>query len=107
MNELSKLSVNTNYVSITIERDNGSRQFCYFTVEELITLYNHCPANERTFYELILPTNLVKTFIDFEYNIDDNFDIQNHHVGIICCLKLFHHVLNFSDGTCFNNENLY
>ncbi|CAF5071014.1 unnamed protein product, partial [Rotaria magnacalcarata] len=36
---------------ISIENDSNSRQFCYLTLDELISLYRYCPVIERTLYE--------------------------------------------------------
>ncbi|CAF3863308.1 unnamed protein product, partial [Rotaria sp. Silwood1] len=95
---------------------NTNILFCHFhfaknimknvkKLQELITLYNHCPPNERTLYEMIFPINLVKTYIDFEYYIDNNLDINDHHIGAKCFIKILHYVLNFFDHKHHENEN--
>ena len=88
---------NKNNICISIERENKCRQYCSLTMEQLIILYQNCPLIERTLYESIPPTKLVKAFIDFEYSMDNNLDIQNHYVGPICCLKILYHLLNSLD----------
>lgn len=103
--QISQISNNESYISIAIEKIDGSRQFCYLTLDEFISIYHQCPLNERSIYELIFPTNTVKTYIDFEYYIDQNLDIQDHHIGMICCLKIFYYILNFSNNIPSENWN--
>ncbi|CAF1335680.1 unnamed protein product, partial [Rotaria sordida] len=52
-------------------------------MDELIMLYRNIPVNQRYLYELILPTNKIKAYIDFEYYINNNPEIQNHSIGPI------------------------
>ncbi|CAF5003380.1 unnamed protein product, partial [Rotaria sp. Silwood1] len=105
LNQLPEKIIKPNYIFVSIEKDNKTRQFFYCIIEELITLYNHCPPNERTLYEMIFPINLVKTYIDFEYYIDNNLDINDHHIGAKCFIKILHYVLNFFDHKHHENEN--
>jgi len=98
MEQLAKLNVETDLIFISIEKESKSREFSYFTMKELITLYKYCPKHERTLYELILPTNQVKAYIDFEYYIYSNLDIQDQYIGPTSCLKLLHYLLNGVDN---------
>ncbi|CAF4099861.1 unnamed protein product [Adineta steineri] len=95
----------TYIINANIENNNKNRQFFYCTINELITLYKHCPPLERTLYEIIFPTSLIKTYIDFEYYIDNNVDIKNQSIGATSCLKILYHVLNFFDTTYVKAEN--
>ena len=103
--QITKIRNNEKYISIAMEKINGSRQYCYLTLDEFISVYHQCLLNERSIYELILPTNTAKTYIDFEYYIDQNLDIQNHHIGMICCLKIFYYILNISNNIPSENCN--
>ena len=101
--QLSETNNDTISISVAIEKSNGTRQFCFFSLDELLSLCHKTPLNERAFYEIIFPTNITKAYIDFEYRIENNLDIQDHHVGIMCCLKLLYSVLNFSDHLSSQN----
>jgi hypothetical protein len=102
-NQLFEQNDNKERIHISIEKENKSRQYCSLTIEQLKTLYQHCPVLQRTLYESIPPTKFVKTYIDFEYYINNNLDIQNHHIAPICCLKIFYYLLNVSDYSNTNN----
>src|SRR5947208_1127151 len=67
-------------IYISIEKENKSRQFCSLTIEELITLFQCCSVTDRTLYESISPNKSVKLYVDFEYLIDKNLDIQDHYI---------------------------
>jgi hypothetical protein len=92
---------------ISIEKDNTSREFCYFTLEELIILYQQCPAFERSLYEILIPTNQVKVYVDFEYYTDNNVDIKNAHIGPICFLKILYHLFNSEQTVNFKTTNYF
>lgn len=98
-NQLSEEDNTKKHIHISIEKENKSRQYCSLTIEQLITLYEYCPVTQRTLYESIPTTKPVKTYLDFEYYIDNNRDIQNHHVAPICCLKILYYLLNVPDNT--------
>ncbi|CAF3693464.1 unnamed protein product, partial [Rotaria socialis] len=104
-NQLPEQIIKSNYIFLSIENDNKTRQFFYSTLEELITIYNQCPRNERSLYEIIFPTNIVKTYIDFEYYIDNNLDINDHCIGANCFLKILHYTLNGFNHKEDLNEN--
>ena len=87
----------SNSIYIGIEKANKTRQFCCCTLLELISLYNHCSAYERSLYEIIFPTNLVKAYIDFEYDVHNNNDIEQRYTGIACSLKILYYALNLFD----------
>ncbi len=84
-------------ICISIEKTNKSRQFCSLTFEQLNTLYQYCPVAQRSLYESISPNTPVKTYIDFEYYINNNLDIQDHYIGLRCCLRALYYLLNYSD----------
>ncbi len=86
-----------NYICISIETDNNSRRFCYLTLDELINVYRSCPVYERSLYELICAEQHVKAYIDYEYYITCNPDIIDSRIGPICCLKIFHLLLDFDE----------
>ncbi|CAF2094910.1 unnamed protein product [Rotaria magnacalcarata] len=90
---------------IRFETDNNHRQFSYFTIDELIILYQHSNVIERSLYELMTPVNQVKACIDFEYYIDNNLDIKNSHIGPICLLNIFYFLLNFLDHNNQHNND--
>ncbi|CAF2042231.1 unnamed protein product [Rotaria magnacalcarata] len=94
---------------ISIENDSNSRQFCYLTLDELISLYRYCPVIERTLYEVIISTNLVKIYIDFEYYINNNKHIKESHIGPQTCLKIFQYFFNIGkniNSQTTNSTNL-
>ena len=64
MDQLSKQNLK-NIACISIETDNSHRLFSYFTIDELIILYQHSNVVERSLYELMTPVNQVKAYIDF------------------------------------------
>ncbi|CAF5018652.1 unnamed protein product, partial [Rotaria sp. Silwood1] len=98
-NEPSDRNNITNDICISIEKENKSRQFCRLTIEQLITLFEHCPVSDRTLYEVISLSKPVKTYIDYEYFIDKNLDIENHYIGPISCLKILYYFLNIPNDT--------
>lgn len=98
-NQLDQQSIHKNDIFLSIEKENKSRQFCCLSIEELLTLFECCPVTERTLYESISQNKTVRTYIDFEYLIDNNLDVQNHYIGPMCCLKVLHYFLNGLDDT--------
>ncbi|CAF1581512.1 unnamed protein product [Rotaria magnacalcarata] len=74
-------------------------------MEELIILYKNTTGIDRNLYEIIIATNPVKAYIDFEYYVDNNLEMQNHYIGSNCCLKIFHYLLNFTHHTHYQSEN--
>ena len=105
IDQLPEQNNNKDYIFVSIEKNNGCREFCYFTIKELIFFYEHCPSVERSLYEIIFPANIIKSYVDFEYYIDNNRDIQNHFIGPNCCLKILHYLLNCLDNTHREKEN--
>jgi len=105
--QLLEQNNNKKNIHISIEKEKKSRQYCSLTVEQLLTLYQYCPIIERTLYELIPPTKPVKTFIDFEYYINNNLDIENHHISPISCLKILYYLLNVLDDFQTNTIETY
>lgn len=101
-NNLSKQDVENIYICISAEKENGSRIFCYVTFDELIILYQCCPLTERFLYELINETKQVKSYIDFEYYINNNNDITNPYIGPNTCLKILYSLFKEQNDT--NNE---
>ena len=95
-NQLLQQNNNKKRIHLSIEKENKSRQYCSLAIEQLVILYEYCPITQRTLYESIPPTNYVKTYIDFEYYIDNNLDIENHHIAPLCCLKILYYLLNAS-----------
>ncbi|CAF1274921.1 unnamed protein product [Rotaria sordida] len=93
-NEPSDQNNITNDICISIEKENKSRQFCRLTIEQLTTLFEHCPVSDRTLYEVISLSKPVKAYIDYEYFIDKNLDIENHYIGPISSLKILYYFLN-------------
>ena len=101
INQLSDRSIKKSYIFVSIEKQNETRAFCYFTTEKLIILYSHCPSGERALYEIILPTNITKTYVDFEHYIDNNVDIKDQYIEATCFLKILHYIIN-----CFGNSTI-
>ena len=87
-NRITQQTEDKTRIYISIEKENKSRQFCFLTFEQLHTLHQYCPVHERSLYESILPNTPVKTYIDFEYCLNNNFDIQDHYIGLRCCLRV-------------------
>jgi hypothetical protein len=98
MDQLSNQNSRNTHINISIEKDNNTRQFCYLTIDELILLYQHSSVIQRSLYELITPEKLVKAYIDFEYYIDYNRDIENCHIGANCILKILYYLLNLHEN---------
>jgi hypothetical protein len=102
---VSNQNLDNSYIYLSIEKDNNSREFCYLMIDELVTLYQECPMLERSLYEIIISTNEVKVYIDFEYYTITNLDIKSSHIGPNCILKIFYHLLNFHRNTDLNTTN--
>ena len=85
-------------ICLSIEKKRKNRQYCCLTIDQITKLYDYCPVSERTLYESISPSKLVKAFIDFEYYGDNNSDMKDHCIGPNCCLKILYYLLN-------NHEN--
>ncbi|CAF1677678.1 unnamed protein product [Rotaria magnacalcarata] len=102
---LSQQNLEKSHIYITIEKDNGGRQFTYLTHDQLITLYEHCPVMERSLYELIFSENQVKLYIDFEYYTNNNADIENSHIGSNCCLKILYYLFNMQINDVDKNND--
>ncbi|CAM2729007.1 unnamed protein product [Rotaria socialis] len=98
-NQLLQQNIDKNDIFLSIEKENKSRQFCCLSIEELLRLFECCPTTERTLYESISINKPVRTYIDFEYLIDKNLNIQNHYIGPMCCLKVLYYFLNAPDDT--------
>ncbi|CAM4824241.1 unnamed protein product [Rotaria magnacalcarata] len=66
----------------------------------IIDLWNVSACDSRT-------NNVceVKTYIDFEYYIENNHDINNHFIGTNCLLKILHLSLNFSYHQFCQSQN--
>ena len=48
---------------------------------------------------------MTKTYVDFEYYIDNNVDIKDQYIGATCFLKILHYILNCFGGINFENNN--
>ena len=48
---------------------------------------------------------MTKTYVDFEYYIDNNVDIKDQYIGATCLLKILHYILNCFGGINFVNNN--
>jgi len=103
-NILSNKNESNECICIGIEKDNHSRIFCYLTLNELIKLSENCSLTERSFDEVISPNMRVKVYIDFEYYIDVNTDIQNSFTGISTCLKILHLLFNSNKNPGHENR---
>ncbi len=104
INQLLNQNLN-NHICISIAKDNDSRLFTYVTIDELIILYQHSSVVQRSLYELITPGTQVKTYIDFEYYINNNLDIQDSRIGASCFLKILYYFLNFQDNNIYEKNN--
>ncbi|CAF1292374.1 unnamed protein product [Rotaria sordida] len=91
-------NVKNTHICISIQNDNDTREFCYLTIDELTQLFQQTPVIERCLYEVIFPTNQVKTYIDFEYYITNNLDIESPYIGARCFLKILYNLLNFQQN---------
>ena len=92
-------------ICISIENQNKTRQFCCLTIDELTTLLGSCPVTNRALYECISSNRFVKTYVDFEYLIAQNLDIQDHCIGPTSCLKILYYFPNVPDDTINTIEN--
>ena len=99
LNQLLEQNNEKNDICISIENENKSRQFCCLTIQQSIRLFDSCPVPNRTLYECISSNKLVKAYIDFEYLIDKNRNIQNHYLGPVSCLRILYYFLNSTDNT--------
>jgi hypothetical protein len=104
INQLLNQNLN-NHICISIAKDNDSRLFTYVNIDELIILYQHSSVVQRSLYELITPGTQVKTYIDFEYYINNNLDIQDSRIGASCFLKILYYFLNFQDNNIYEKNN--
>ena len=94
-----------NDICIGIETDNHTRRFCYLTMSELICLFQHCPTHERCLYELIPPESVVKAYIDFEYYVNYNPDLEESRIGPKCVLKMIHLLFNLHEQINYESQD--
>jgi hypothetical protein len=78
---------------MSIEKQESKREYCAVTINELEFLYQHWPRQNRSFYECITEASLVKTYIDFEYPVENNSSVD-HHIALLCILKMMYFSLN-------------
>lgn len=99
--------INNTHICLSIQNNYDTREFCYVTLDELTKLFKEIPLIERCLYELIFPTKQVKTYIDFEYYIENNADIKNPYIGPTCFIKILYNLLNFQQSMdCKTNDNM-
>lgn len=92
-------------IYISVEKNNKSREFCFLTLDQLNILFDYCPVNERTLYESI-PGNIhLKLYLDYEYYIANNLEIQDHDIGLRSCLRIFDFLLNSQHDNQTEIEN--
>ena len=48
---------------------------------------------------------MTKTYVDFEYYIDNNVDIKDQYIGHIFFLKILHYIQSCFGGINFENNN--
>ena len=94
VHHLSKNNMQNSDLCISIEKDNHSRKFCHFMLDELIIVYQQSTPSERSLYEVTSETRRVKLYIDYEYNINNNIGINSSRTGPNCCLKFFQYLLH-------------
>jgi hypothetical protein len=104
-NYLIQQNDNKNRVFLSIEKDNKLRLFCSLSIEQLNILYKYCPITQRTLYESIPPASLVKAYVDFEYYVNNNDDLEDHNIAPRCCLKILYHVLHLVNHQMYLIEN--
>jgi hypothetical protein len=86
-------SENKNKILLSIEKSNHTREFCQVTLDELELLYVLYPKANRSFYECIPETSTIKTYIDFEYLLQNNSSVD-HARAVSSCLKILFFCLN-------------
>ena len=109
LNELLRLISMTDAkerIILSIEKINHGREYCQMTLSELEFLYLLAPRINRSFYECIHQTHVVKVYIDFEYLLENNLAVD-HHRAIITCLKiLLFYLKKSTDSNIIPNMDL-
>ena len=91
---------------LSIETSNRSRRFSNFSLFELCTLFANTIESERSLYEIIPLSKSVKLYIDFEYLICFNDDIQDHASGLRSILKILYSVFYSKDISTDSEEEV-
>lgn len=97
-----KRSLLNNEYRISIELKNHRRQYTCLTFENLLTLIQSVPIEERCFYEHISNDDSVKFYIDYEYNKNEfntKIDVEK---ALLTITKLFLDNIRILS----NNENI-
>ena len=99
-NLINSLSTNKSdkYILLSIEKRNHGREYCQLTLSELELIYVLVPKVNRCLYEIIREKDVIKAYIDFEYQIINNLTVD-YNKAITSCLKiLFYHLKNSFDS---------
>ena len=90
----SEFTVDNLSLTISFENNTRSRQFCHIIFEDLCMIFQRTRALERYLYEVISPFKPVKIYVDYEYLVMHNLDIQDHFIGPRCLLKVLYWLLS-------------
>ena len=99
------VEVNTNdNISLSFETSIQCRIFCNFGFSELCYWFQQTNESDRSLYEIIPPSKPVKLYIDFEYYLSVNHEIENHATGLKCILKVLQPIFNPNNVLYVSNE---
>lgn len=97
---------NTDYIHLSIERNEQCRQFFSTSIDELSHLFAESTHLQRPLYEVVRSTRRVKPYLDFEYNTTSNPDLLDPSIGLRCVLKIFKNLLHQDSIDPLTNDKL-
>lgn len=94
------------YIYLSIEINEQSRQFFFSSVDDLCVLFQRSTNLQRPLYEIIKSTRIIKPYIDFEYNIGTNPDLIDYSIGLRCTLKILRNLFHLHSINSISQQNL-
>ena len=105
INHEPSCEVNTDdNIWLSFETSIHCRKFCTFDFSELCYWFQQTSQLDRSLYEVIPPSKMVKLYIDFEYYSAPNHEIDNHTTGLKCILKVLQYLFNPNNILYICNE---
>lgn len=102
---LSEVDSNDN-IWLSFETSIECRKFSSFGFSELCHWFQQTIESDRSLYEVISPSKPVKLYIDFEYYLSLNHDIEDPATGLKCVLKVLQSIFNSSNVSYISKEQL-
>lgn len=93
-------------ICISFETSVQCRKFCHFNLSELCFCIKQTKESDRSLYEVIPTSKPVKLYIDFEYCLSLNHDIDDHTTGLKFVLKILHFIFTTDEDSHVSNEQM-